>query len=202
MITVGVTGGIGSGKTTVCKIWESLGAKVFYADDEAKKLMASDPEVIRAIKETFGAESYFPDGELNRQYLSEKAFRKGRVEELNRIVHPAVGKKFSGDAAAAGEAGIHLVVKEAALIDVESGGGLDYIVIVASDLEKRVQRVIGRDDTDEQSIMERDARQPDFDALESSADFVIHNNGSLEDLTAAAEELYRQLMELSGKPSC
>lgn len=201
MITVGITGGIGSGKTTVCKIWEALGAKVFYADDEAKELMVSDPEVTSAIKQAFGNSSYFPDGELNRPYLSQEAFRKGRVGELNGIVHPAVRKKFSDDAAEASEAGIHLFVKEAALMDVESrDGGLDYIVIVAGDLEKRVQRVIRRDGTDRQSVEERVARQPDFEGLESSADFVIHNNGSVEDLKASAEKLYRQLLELSGRP--
>lgn len=202
MITVGVTGGIGSGKTTVCKIWESLGAKVFYADDEAKNLMASDPEVADAIRKTFGNRSFFPDGKLNRQHLTQEAFKKGRVEELNRIVHPAVGRKFAEDAAAAREAGIHIFVKEAALMNIRSGsGGLDYVVMVASDLEKRVQRVIERDSTDRESVLERVARQPDFEDLESSADFIIHNNGSAEDLKSASEELYVQLSDLAGKPS-
>ncbi|HLR89583.1 MAG TPA: dephospho-CoA kinase [Balneolaceae bacterium] len=200
MITVGVTGGIGSGKTTVCRIWESLGAAVFYADDEAKNIMATEPGVISAIRKTFGDQAYTGEGELDRSYLSREAFEKGRVAELNRIVHPAVREKFSRDAKKARDSGIHLFVKEAALMDVTSGDGLDYIVIVASDLEKRVQRVISRDGTDRQSVMIRITRQPDFEALETHADFVIHNNGTPDELRKAAEELYTQLLELPGKP--
>lgn len=200
MITVGVTGGIGSGKTTVCRIWESLGAVVFYADDEAKKVMTSDAGVISAIRKSFGDLAYTDDGELDRSYLSREAFEKGRVAELNRIVHPAVREKFSRDALTARDSGSDLFVKEAALMDVESGDGLDYIVIVASDLEKRIQRVISRDGTNRQSVMDRIDSQPDFEALEPAADFVIHNNGTPDELRKSSEELYSRLLELPAKP--
>lgn len=201
MITVGVTGRIGSGKTTVCRIWENLGARVFYADDEAKQLMASDPKVKEAIQQTFGKESYFPDGELNRKHLSEEAFQKGRVQELNNIVHPAVRRKFSEEAQSARESDTHIFVKEAALMDVRGrGGGLDYIVIVSGSLDNRVRRVIERDQTDRESVLERNARQPDYKALHSEADFIIHNDGTLEELEKASAELFEQLLQLSGRP--
>lgn len=202
MITVGITGGIGSGKTTVCKVWETLGAKIFNADQEAKMLMASDPDVVRAIKKTFGEQAYFADGELNRQYLSQEAFRKGRVKELNNIVHPAVRRKFAEDTEVARESGVQLFVKEAALMDVESrSDGLDYVVVVAGELENRIERVIARDGVDRQSVMDRVNKQPDYEALERLGDFVIHNDGSHDELKDASEALYKQLLELSGRPA-
>src|SRR5690625_7287441 len=170
MITVGVTGGIGSGKTTVCRIWESLGAAVFYADDEAKNIMATEPGVISAIRKTFGDQAYTGEGELDRSYLSREAFEKGRVAELNRIVHPAVREKFSRDAKKARDSGIHLFVKEEALMDVKSGDGLDYMVIVVSDLEKRGERVISRDVTERNSVMIRIALQTEFTIVEAGTE--------------------------------
>ena len=93
MIRVGVTGGIGSGKTTLCKEWEKLGAFVVYADDLAKKLMVEDEELVKKIKSTFGDKAYDEYGSLNRQYLAQEAFEKGRVNELNNLVHPVLWKK-------------------------------------------------------------------------------------------------------------
>ena len=90
MISVGITGGIGSGKTTVASIWESLGATVVYADDLAKQLMQTDPDLKRKLSETFGEETYHSDGSLNKPHLIKEAFHKNRVEELNSIVHPAI----------------------------------------------------------------------------------------------------------------
>jgi dephospho-CoA kinase len=90
MIKVGLTGGIGSGKSAVAKIWEDLGAFPLYADDLAKKIMTEDPDVKSEIKKIFGDESYNKDGALNRPYLAKEAFEKGRVEDLNAVVHPVV----------------------------------------------------------------------------------------------------------------
>jgi len=95
MIKIGVTGGIGSGKTTFCKVWESLGAFVVYADDFAKELMVTDQELINQIKETFGERSYFRDGTLNRSFLAEEAFAKGRLYELTAIVPPTMWKRMN-----------------------------------------------------------------------------------------------------------
>src|SRR6056297_978021 len=116
MVIAGVTGGIGSGKTTVCREWEQLGAYVFYADDEAKKLMVSSKDVVQQIRDTFGEKSYHEDGSLNKSHLIREAFDAGRVEELNRIVHPAVGKSFEKACKIAQKEGYKVAVKEAALL--------------------------------------------------------------------------------------
>ena len=89
MFTLGVTGGIGSGKTTVCRMLESHGARVFYADKEAKALMVDDAELRAAIVQAFGAKAYRPDGELDRGYLASRVFNvPAELEKLNGLVHP------------------------------------------------------------------------------------------------------------------
>jgi dephospho-CoA kinase len=96
MIKVGITGGIGSGKSTVCKEWEKLGAVVFYADDEAKKLMVTDRLSRQKLTDAFGPQTYKADGSLNKAHLIEEAFIKGRVEELNRYCTSCSRKSISG----------------------------------------------------------------------------------------------------------
>ncbi|MDZ7693457.1 MAG: dephospho-CoA kinase [Balneolaceae bacterium] len=134
MVSVGITGGIGSGKTTVCNIWESLGAFVLNADDLAKKIMTEDDEVIAEIKDVFGEASYQADGSLNRNHLSYQAFQKGRVDELNAIVHPRIPEKSEQIKETARKKGRKLFVYEAALLleNIRSGF-LDYIVIVLAE---------------------------------------------------------------------
>lgn len=91
MVKVGITGGIGSGKTTVCTIFETLGIPVYYADDRAKALMVSNKDIVRQIIATFGKASYFTDGSLNRKYISDIVFQdKNLLQQLNSIVHPIV----------------------------------------------------------------------------------------------------------------
>jgi dephospho-CoA kinase len=95
MLKVGLTGNIGSGKTTVAKVFELLGIPVFYADDEAKKVMVTDTILIDAIKQTFGPESYFEDGSINRKHISGIVFNTPvELEKLNALVHPAVFRAF------------------------------------------------------------------------------------------------------------
>lgn len=196
MITVGVTGGIGSGKTTVCKEWEKLGAKVIYADDLAKELMVNDKQLRRSLTEAFGPETYNSDGTLNRSHLIRHAFEEGRVEELNRLVHPAVARKFKEISKEAEQSGEEMVVEEAALL-LNNGrpSGLDVIVIVRSDREDRLERVVKRDSVSIEKVMERDENQPDFDDLFHLADYTIKNNGTLEELRLKSNRLYHQILE-------
>ena len=90
---IGITGGIGSGKTTVCKIFETLGIPVYYADDRAKELMVTQPKLIDGIKSLFGTEAYLEDGSLHRAHIAAIAFNdKDKLNQLNALVHPAVHK--------------------------------------------------------------------------------------------------------------
>lgn len=198
MITVGVTGGIGSGKTTVCKEWEKLGAKVIYADDLAKELMVTDDQLKKSLIQAFGPETYNSDGSLNRPHLIHHAFKKGRVEELNKLVHPAVVRKFREISREAQVAGEKMVVEEAALL-LNNGrpSGLDVIVIVRSDRSNRLERVVKRDGISREKVLDRDQKQPDFENLLHLADFSINNNGTLEQLKKKSKQLFRQILELS-----
>lgn len=196
MIKAGITGGIGSGKTTVCKLWESLGARVVYADDLAKKLMTEDEQLKKKIKNVFGDKAYQKDGSLNREYLSEEAFRKGRVEELNALVHPAVYKKTDELMSEAEKEGVSLFVKEAALL-LKNGRppGFDVIIMVVADEDNRVEWVTARDNTDSDSVTDRFNNQQDFGKLHSMADITIENSGSKKELLEKAQILYNQLIE-------
>ena len=191
MIKVGVTGGIGTGKSTFCQVWEQLGAFVVYADDFAKHLMITDSELIARIKSVFGDKSYFESGELNRSYLAEEAFKKGRVEELNAIVHPLFWSRLSELENQKEQEGVKIFVKEAAIL-LQNGrpDDLDLVVILTADESTRVQRVIERDNTTEDSVQGRILKQQDFAEISHLADFIVVNNSSLEDLSAKAKELF------------
>jgi len=196
MIKVGVTGGIGSGKSTVCKIWAELGAFILYADDLAKKLMVTNDEIRKKIRNTFGDQAYNKNGQLNRSYLAKKAFREGKVEILNEIVHPAVYEESMKISEKAKESGFLVFVKEAALL-LQKGRpkNFDYIIIVTSKLENRIKRVIRRDNIDEQNVIDRIKNQQNFDDLYHLADYIIHNDGSFKQLKAKAKNIYMEILE-------
>ena len=194
MIRVGVTGGIGSGKTTFCKFWEELGAFVIYADDYAKQLMVSDELLIKKIKQTFGDEAYFEDGQLNRKYLAEEAFAKGRVKELNAIVHPILWERLEALSDEKEKEGVEVFVKEAAIL-LQHGRpkDVDVVVLVISEKENRIERVMERDQVDAQLVLDRIEKQPEFEELTHLADYIISNDGTQETLKNKATELFKML---------
>ena len=170
---VGITGGIGSGKSTVAKIFEILGIPVYYADDKAKSLMNHDSELKEQIIQEFGEESYNSEGDLNRKYLASTVFSDPeKVKKINSLVHPAVGRDFETWASIQSTS---YVLKEAALI-FETGGEkkLDAVINVSSPLKIRVNRVLMRDPhrSLEQINQIIDQQIPDEDKNER-ADFVI-----------------------------
>ena len=177
MISIGITGGIGSCKTTVCRLFETLGAPVYYADDRAKAIMVEDPVLVRALQQAFGDEIYDELGNLRRQALADKVFSNpDALDRLNQLVHPAVFK----DAAKWMEAhqNAPYVIREAALL-YESGSYrlMDEVVVVWAPEALRIQRVIQRDGLSEQAIRDRMDRQwPDAKKKEM-ADHVILNDG-------------------------
>lgn len=196
MLKVGVTGGIGSGKTTFCKEWEKLGAFVLYADDLAKELMSTDEKLISQIKSVFGDGAYYQNGELNRAFLAEEAFAKGRVKELNEIVHPRLWKKVDEIAALKEKEGINVFVKEAAIL-LQHGrpDTVDKVVLLIANKSHRIERVIQRDKTKKELVEDRVGAQQDFEKLSSLADFIIHNDGSLKELKEKASELFYKIQK-------
>lgn len=197
MKTLGVTGGIGSGKTTVCGFLEEKGARVFYADVEAKRLMQEDETVKDAIIEAFGADTYRDDGSLNRPYLAGRVFSNDeQLDRLNGIVHPHVFEAFDDAAARAEEEGLELLVHDAALI-FEAGGErhLDAVAAVVAPEEDRIARVVERDDVSPEQVRARMDNQLPQDELRRRADYVIENDGTLEDLRQKSVELYWAVVE-------
>lgn len=192
MIRVGVTGGIGSGKSTLCKFWQEMGAFVVYADDHAKELMISDEKLITQIKETFGDAAYFEDGSLNRKFLAEQAFAKGRVEELNGIVHPRLWESIVELSDIKEREGIEVFVEEAAIL-LQRGRPefLDVVVLVLSEDDERLERVMQRDQIDAQLVLDRMEKQPDYEELAPLADYLVINDGTPEQLKLKAIELFK-----------
>ena len=194
MKSVGVVGGIGSGKTTVCKVWEKLGATVIYADDLAKELMQTDPELQKELTTIFGSETYNSDGSLNKPHLINEAFNNNRVDELNNAVHPILRKKLKNLAVSSEQAGVELFVVEAAIL--LNDGRPDFpeiIVLVTADRDRRVERVAKRDQASGDEILARMDKQPNFNELTHLADFTIENDGSLAELEESASNLFEEL---------
>ncbi len=196
MKTLGVTGGIGSGKTTVCRLFEDLGARVFYADREAKKLMEEDPAMRAEITAAFGPESYDAAGRLDRAYLARRVFGEAAsVARINAIVHPRVFRAFEAAREAAAREGVVLLVHEAALI-FEAGGEryLDAVAVVDAPEAERVRRVTARDAVTPAQVRARMGHQLPPDELRRRADYVIDNTGSLEDLRRQVEQVYAEMV--------
>lgn len=171
---IGITGGIGSGKTTVAKLFSELGIPLFIADDEAKKLMNNDEEVIAKLISLFGNEAY-KNNTLNRAYISEQVFKnKQLLEALNNIVHPAVQKKFESwykkqDAP-------YVLYEAAILIEKGRTEYFDKIILVTASKKERIERVKKRDQISEDQIKQRMNNQWSDDKKEKFADFVIKNS--------------------------
>lgn len=201
MYTVGITGGIGSGKTTIAELWREMGAYVLFADDLAKDIMVSDQDAIHEIRQVFGEKAYLEDGSLNKEYLRDQVFSKNRVEELNRIVHPKVFERTSEKMEEAEQNGYNVFVKEAALL-LKYGRpeNFDKIVLILADEQKRIARVRERDETGSEEVKARIAKQQDFSQYKKDADYVLYNNGTMEDLELRAKILYHKFKEQARRP--
>jgi len=178
MLKIGITGGIGSGKTTISKVFEVLGIPVFYADDAAKQVMTADTILIGALKDTFGDEAYFSDGSLNRKYIANIVFNNpAELAKLNAITHPAVFRAFDDWLKKIHNA--PYVIKEAALM-FESGSAklCDKNILVYAPLEMRIDRVVKRDGLSRAEVESRNARQFTDEQKRALADYVITNDDS------------------------
>jgi len=177
---VGITGGIGSGKSMVCKAFHALGIPIYDADSAAKWLMEHDEVLKDSIKATFGAEAYLPNGTLNRLYMREKAFANEQSTAiLNALVHPQVGSHYAAWVLQHETA--PYLMKEAALM-FESGShtALHCVITVSAPQDIRLQRVIQRDiNRHEDQILAIMARQMTDEQREDAADFCILNSGQI-----------------------
>lgn len=195
MIKIGITGGIGSGKTTVCKIFELLRVPVFYADAVAKTIMFTNNELKGSIISAFGAESYSTDGSLNRKHLASIVFNNPvRLNILNSLVHPAVFKAFD---VWASEQKFPYVIKEAALLfESKSYTLCDYSILVKSPMQLKIERIIKRDGISADEVRLRMNRQLADEEKENLCDYVILNDEKSLVISQVLE-LHEQFLNLS-----
>jgi dephospho-CoA kinase len=195
MLRVGVTGGIGSGKSTVCRLLAQHGARVFNADSEARSLMTSDPDLRAEISAAFGPDVYAADGSLDRERLAARLFGDSTaVERIGGIVHPRVRRRFAEWATEQEGGGIRVAVIESALL-LRPGGreGLDLLVAVVAPEETRVRRAAERDGRPEQDIRSRIVHQDSDSAFRQAAEIVIENTGDMAALETAVRRLWDDL---------
>lgn len=194
MLSIGLTGGIGSGKSTVARVFEVLGIPVYYADMAAKELMNSDPALREALISTFGRETY-TGNTLNRSYLSALVFADPyKLEQLNALVHPVT---IDHAAAWFAEQQTPYAIKEAALL-FESGASahLDFIIGVTAPAALRIKRVMDRDQLTREEVQRRMNRQVEDVIKMKLCDAVIHNDEQQAVLPQVLA-LHEQLLTLS-----
>ena len=177
IVKIGVTGGIGAGKSVVCRIFAALGIPVYDADTHARHLLMSDPVLVRQVKANFGEESYKADGTLNRVYLANEVFQdEEKLTLLNGLVHPRVAIDFNKWLQL--HQNVPYVIKEAALIfEAESYKNLNAVVTVSAPEELRIRRTIIRDEHRNRQQIEEIIRKqlPEEERL-SRADYKITND--------------------------
>jgi len=177
MYKVGITGGIGSGKTTVCKVFEVLGIPVFYADTVAKEIMCKDVLLVEGIKSAFGNESYFEDGKLNNKHIAGIVFNnEDALARLNALVHPAVFRAFDAWEETI-PANTPYTLKEAALL-FESGSYkmCDTTILVTAPYEIKMRRVMLRDGVTAEQVKARmDKQLSDEEKSKMANHFIIND---------------------------
>lgn len=191
MKIVGITGGIGSGKTTVAKMFATLGVPIYYADDEAKKLMNSSSVIRESLISLLGEETY-SDGILNRKYMADKIFNdKDLLERVNAIVHPQVAAHFQTWTS---QQNYPYLLKEAAIL-YESGSykDCDKVILVTAPRETRIKRVMERDNVTRDEVEARMENQWSDSRKEELADYIIQNE-SISQTQHEVNSIHRQLI--------
>lgn len=173
MYKIGITGGIGSGKSTVCSLFAERGIAVYDSDSRAKQLMTESSELRQQLIEAFGEECY-TDGELNRGYLASQVFGNAEaLARLNAIVHPAVRADFRTWAEQ--QSGAYVILESAILFEAGFDTEVDTTLAVMAPLEERIRRTMARDGVDRESVLERIAHQMSDDELHSKAKRTLVN---------------------------
>ncbi len=177
MLKIGITGGIGSGKTTICKFFELLGVPVYYADDVSKELLHSDPEIKEKMLSVFGNEILDDHQQISRKKIAERVFNNEKeLKQLNAIIHPAVALHF--EEWLLQYATYPYIIKEAAIL-FESGAyrQLDKIISIVAPVEQRIRRVVKRDGTSDEEVKKRMLAQLSDEERIARSQFIIENNG-------------------------
>ena len=193
MKRIGITGGIGSGKTTVCEIFKSMGIQVYDADNKAKKLMNHNRALKAQIKSILGVAAYHRNGRLNRAYVANKIFAdKKLLTKINKAVHPAVNQDaviwFKSI-----EKSPYALYEAALLVENGSYASFDKLIVVTAPEELRIARVMKRDKTSKVAVQSRMKNQLPEKAKVKVADYIIVNDGN-ESLIEQVVYVHRELV--------
>jgi len=193
MLSIGVTGGLGSGKSAAIKIFYECGANILNADDIAKHILKVDRVIIEEIKDTFGDDCYI-DGELQTAVLASRAFHTPEdLEKLNAISHPALKAHLEKYIAATRAVPGILMVEVAILLEAGYKDIFDKVLLITADKDIRLKRSIARQNISEESIRERIALQMPENEKRKYVDFVIENNGDESVLRETCEQFWKEL---------
>ncbi|PKL86343.1 MAG: dephospho-CoA kinase [Ignavibacteriae bacterium HGW-Ignavibacteriae-1] len=201
LLVIGLTGGIGAGKSVVASIFAERGFVVINTDDLAKDVMATNSEVSKAIRAEFG-EAAFKDGKLNSQFLGSIVFgdNSEKLDRLNRIVHPPVIDAMIAKIEELHKSGEKVLFVESALIySAGIDDGFDYVIAVVADDELRIKRLTESRSINESEIRKRMSTQTSKEQLISLADFTIENNGTINDLSQSANFILAMIQSLPPK---
>ena len=191
MKVIGLTGGIGSGKSTVARMFEMLNVPVYYADQQAKRLMTSAIDLKLKIIELFGENAYV-NGNLNRAYIADIVFRdKTMLKALNAIVHPEVRKDFLRWIDS--QSGSYVIQENPLIFEKNDQELFEKVITVTADKELRIQRIIDRDGIGKDQVLDRMANQLDDSKKTELADFVIYNE-TLENTRNQVNQIHHQLL--------
>ena len=193
MLKVGITGGIGSGKSTITSLFHDLGVPIYNSDERAKWLLSNDVDLMDQIKILFGQESY-SNNKLNRAHIANIVFQDNdMLKQLNAIVHPLVKIDFENWLLLQKKE--PLVIKEAAIL-IESGAykELDVLIVVLADKKTRIKRVINRDNVSKEEVEKRMETQISDSERLKFANFSVDNNTGQSNLKMQVGELYKKLL--------
>lgn len=204
-LRVGVTGGIGSGKSTVCKLFAQMGRAVISADEIARELTASNDGIKAAIREAFGDKVFHFSGSLHRKALAEVVFNNEEAKEkLNAIIHPLVFETIEAriNALKPSERSPYVIIEAALIYESRMDDDMHYVIVVDAKEELRIERVMERDDVDRDAVRARIRSQMEVQEKLDLADFVIVNEGTEADLIERVAFIDRLLAMMgTTKPS-
>lgn len=193
MFKVAITGGIGSGKSYVARIFETKKIPVYYADKEAKRLMFRDLELKSQIKSLFGKKAYHSNGRLNRPFIASKVFQDSALlAKLNKIVHPAVARDFQ--TWSNNQKALYVIEESAIIFEIGGQKNFDKTILVTADKATRIRRVIKRDKATKAQVEARMKKQWSDKKKIKLADYIISNNDG-DDILKQIESIHKKIIK-------
>lgn len=197
---IGVTGGIGSGTSTVCKILQSLGVVIIDADQIGKEVVENNPEILGQLKSHFDPTIFDHEGKLKRQELGDLIFADpGKKKNLDWLVFPFLKKELDRQVAVALKKSKMVAVDAALIYEWGIEGQFDGILVVTAPIEERIRRIMRRDHLTRQRILDRIGSQLPLEEKVGRADWVIENNGTPEELTAKVTAIVPKILAVPMK---